>query len=55
MSAEHTEKLMHLVAWRDMLLALDDRGNLLRLTIDPMTNKATATWIPVNFPTLPTS
>lgn len=46
-----TEKLTHLLSWRDMLLALDQDGNLLRLTVDPMTNKATATWIPVNFQT----
>jgi len=42
-----SEKLKQIVAWRDMLLALDDEGNLWRLTIDQVTNKANATWIPV--------
>jgi len=45
--ASMTFKLKNLVAWRDMLLALDDEGNLWRLTIDQVTNKATATLIPV--------
>ncbi len=50
-----SEKLTQLIPWRDMLLALDGDGNLLRLTVDPMSNKATATWIPVIFPTSQTS
>jgi len=40
-------KVKQLMAWRDMLLALDGEGHLWRLTIDQVTNKATATLIPV--------
>jgi len=41
------EKMIQLVPWRDMLIGLDGAGNLWRLTIDPVTNKATATHIPL--------
>ncbi len=41
-------RIKQIVSWRDMLLALDAEGNLWRLRIDPVTNKATVSPIPVN-------
>jgi len=40
-------KLKQLVAWRDMLLAIDDEGNLWWLRVDSVTHKGTAQLIPV--------
>jgi hypothetical protein len=40
-------RLKQLVAWRDMLLALDMDGQLWWLRVDSVTHKGTATLIPV--------
>lgn len=40
-------RIKQIVSWRDMLLALDDEGQLWRLRIDPVTNKATVSEIPL--------
>lgn len=41
------ERMIQIVPWRDMLIALDAAGNLWRLRVDPVTGKATATHIPL--------